>query len=43
MDRNHPLFDSDQKQRAVRWLIVPAGDGKSMLVPVTEEPVPQIQ
>ncbi len=43
MDRNHPLFDSDQKQRAVRWLIVPAGDGKSMLVPVTDEPVPQIQ
>jgi len=43
IDRNHPLFETDSNRDSVRWLIVPAGDGKSMLVPVSDGQVPQIQ
>ncbi|MEI7702337.1 MAG: hypothetical protein WCK86_21275 [Planctomycetia bacterium] len=43
IDRNHPLFQTELNRNSVRWLIVPAGDGKSMLVPVSDAQVPQIQ
>jgi phosphatidylserine/phosphatidylglycerophosphate/cardiolipin synthase-like enzyme len=43
IDRNHPLFQTESNRNSVRWLIVPAGDGKSMLLPVSDALVPQIQ
>ena len=40
-DRNHPLFsdsiqNADGQSPQVQWIIVPAGDHKSMLIPVSE-------
>jgi hypothetical protein len=36
MDRNHPLFSDDQS--GVSWMILPAGETRSMLIPVSADP-----
>ena len=41
-NRNHPLFsdsiqNADGRSSHVQWMIVPAGDNKSMLIPVSED------
>ena len=35
MDRNHPLFSDDQS--GVAWMMVPAGETRSMLIPVSAD------
>ncbi|MBL8811324.1 MAG: hypothetical protein JNM43_14200 [Planctomycetaceae bacterium] len=38
-DRRHPLFaEPENSQEPIRWIVVPAGENKSMLVPVSEDP-----
>lgn len=38
-DRRHPLFSQpEDSQEPIRWIVVPAGENKSMLVPVSEDP-----
>ncbi len=38
-DRQHPLFSQPEDSREpIRWLVVPAGENKSMLVPASEDP-----
>ena len=41
MDRNHPLFSDDQS--GVSWMIVPAGETRSMLIPVSADPAGNFQ
>ena len=41
MDRNHPLFSDDQS--GVGWMIVPAGETRSMLIPVSADPAGNFQ
>lgn len=41
MDRNHPLFSDDQS--GVGWMIVPAGETRSMLIPVSTDPAGSFQ
>lgn len=41
MDRNHPLFSDDQS--GVGWMIVPAGETRSMLIPVSADPTGSFQ
>lgn len=41
MDRNHPLFSDDQS--GVGWMIVPAGETRSMLIPVSADPAANFQ
>ena len=41
-DRNHPLFSegvrrSDGRSQQIQWMIMPVGDNKSMLFPVSED------
>ena len=41
-NRNHPLFsdsiqNADGRSSHMQWMIVPAGDNKSMLIPVSED------
>lgn len=41
MDRNHPLFSDDQS--GIGWMIVPAGETRSMLIPVSADPAGNFQ
>ena len=41
MDRNHPLFSDDQS--GISWMIVPAGESRSMLIPVSADPAGNFQ
>ena len=47
-NRNHPLFsdsiqNADGRSPQVQWMIVPAGDNKSMLIPVSENTLGDMQ
>lgn len=43
-DRRHPLFSQpEDSPEPIRWIVVPAGENKSMLVPVSEDPDMVIQ
>jgi hypothetical protein len=47
-DRNHPLFSegvrgSDGRSQQVQWMIMPVGDNKSMLFPVSEDTLGDMQ
>ena len=41
VDRNHPLFSDDQS--GVAWMMVPAGETRSMLIPVSADPAGNFQ
>lgn len=47
-DRNHPLFSEgvrgpDGRSQQVQWMIMPVGDNKSMLFPVSEDTLGDMQ
>ncbi len=47
-NRNHPLFsdsiqNADGRSSHVQWMIVPAGDNKTMLIPVSEDTLGNMQ
>ncbi len=44
LDRDHPLFSElTNRQEKIRWMLVPVEDNKSMLIPVTEDTVSDMQ